>query len=144
LAYPPEAARQKAMRGRWRRQQGNDGKARVLVDFETNKTVHRSRKRPNERLSEQPDNARMVSALEAHIATLKDALAKTEALAEQRLADIQHEQVRVTELTTELLRLTSQVMASAAERDEARRRADELLYALTALRSQPWWKRLVG
>jgi hypothetical protein len=40
LGISPEAARQKAMRGRWRRQQGNDGKARVLVGFETNKTVH--------------------------------------------------------------------------------------------------------
>ena len=29
LGITPEAARQKAIRGRWRRQRGNDGKARA-------------------------------------------------------------------------------------------------------------------
>jgi hypothetical protein len=34
LGTSPEAARQKAIRGRWRRQRGNDGRALVLVDLE--------------------------------------------------------------------------------------------------------------
>src|SRR4051794_14986583 len=32
LGITPDAARQKAIRGRWRKQKGNDGKARVLVE----------------------------------------------------------------------------------------------------------------
>jgi hypothetical protein len=34
LGITPDAARQKAIRGRWRKQKGNDGKARVLVEPE--------------------------------------------------------------------------------------------------------------
>jgi hypothetical protein len=34
LRITPDAARQKAIRGRWRKQKGNDGKARVLVEPE--------------------------------------------------------------------------------------------------------------
>src|SRR3954451_7640630 len=34
LGITPDAARQKAIRGHWRKQRGNDGKARVLVEAE--------------------------------------------------------------------------------------------------------------
>src|SRR3954469_19688878 len=34
LGITPDAARQKAIRGRYRKQKGNDGKARVLVEPE--------------------------------------------------------------------------------------------------------------
>ena len=79
LDISTEAARQKAIRGRWPRQRGNDGKARILVDLEAEKAAHTPRRRPDE----HPDERRTFEALEAHIATLKEAVAKAEALGEQ-------------------------------------------------------------
>ncbi len=86
LDISAEAARLKAVRGRWPRQRGNDGKARILVDLEAEKAAHTPRRRPakhlDEHLDEHPDERRTFEALQAHIATLKEAVAKAEALAE--------------------------------------------------------------
>ena len=83
LDISAEAARQKAIRGGWRRQRGNDGKARILVDLEVEKAAHTPRRRPDKRLDEHPDEhpdeRRTFEALEAHIATLKEAVTKAEA-----------------------------------------------------------------
>src|SRR5262249_7645803 len=80
LDISAEAARQKAIRGRWPRQRGNDGKARILVDLEAEKAAQTPRRSPDKHLNEQPDERRTFEALEAHIATLKEFLAKAEAL----------------------------------------------------------------
>lgn len=145
LGISQEAARQKAIRGRWRRQQGNDGKARVLLDVDTEAATHRPRKRPDERT----DDPRTVAAVEAHLATLREALARVEAaaakaenLAEQRLAEVHRERERVAELTTEMLRVTSTLLSTTTERDEARHRAEALQRELEAIRARPWWKRI--
>jgi len=73
------AVRKRALRGHWARQAGNDGKARILVPDET------SMGRPT---PVRGDMVSTVSALQAHIETLKAELAASEA--------------RVDKLSTEL------------------------------------------
>ena len=103
LGITPEAARQKAIRGRWRRQRGNDGKALVLVDLEAELASHVPRKRPDEHLAGRPDERRTIEALESHIATLKGDIVKGEALAEQRRGDVEAERKRRDDMVAELV-----------------------------------------
>src|SRR5215475_2216110 len=110
LGISAEAARQKAIRARWQRQRGNDGKARILVDLEAEKAAHTPRRRPDE----HPDERRTFEALEAHITTLKEAVAKAEALGEQYRQE--------AEMTS--------------------KRVDHLVAELDAYRARPWWRRL--
>jgi hypothetical protein len=102
LGITPEAARQKAIRGRWRRQRGNDGKALVLVDLEVERASHAPRKRPDEHLAVRPDERRTIEALESHITTLKGDIVKCEALAEQRRGDFETERKRLDDMVAEL------------------------------------------
>jgi hypothetical protein len=142
LGVTAEAARQRAVRGRWRRQTGNDGKTLVLVEPEALTAKKRTpERRPdeqqNEHAFERPDDARTVDALQAHITTLKDALAKAETAAATRDDDLRRERERIDQLTGELLRLTGEAMAAAAARDDLKAEVD-------SMRARPWWKRLVG
>jgi hypothetical protein len=70
LGIIPEAVPLKAIERRWRSRRDKDGRALVLVDLEAEKA--------------RPVDRRAIEALEAHIAILKAAIAKAEALAEQR------------------------------------------------------------
>ena len=90
LGTSPEAARQKAIRGRWRRQRGNDGRALVLVDLE----AEQARTRPDAH-TKRPHDTRTVAALEAHIATLQADIAKADALAEQRHGELEAARARL-------------------------------------------------
>ena len=81
LGTTPEAARAKANRGRWRKQLDNNGKAKVLVDLDAQTARTRSPgrtpdQRPDVQVNAQPDVLAAVAALEAHIGTLRDQLAK--------------------------------------------------------------------
>ena len=133
LGITPEAARQKAIRGRWRRQRGNDGKALVLVDVEAEKATHSPRRRPDE----HPAERRTIEALESHISTLKDNIAKSETLAGQRRDEIEAAHKRLDDMVTELVALSNLVAEQSAEVVNARAE-------LAAYRSWPWWKRLAG
>src|SRR5215217_6597927 len=89
LGVSAEAARQKAIRLRLRRQTANDGKAQVLVDVEDVRATSAPRK-PRDQAAddrptaeEQPADERALAALEAHISTLKDMVAKAEAASER-------------------------------------------------------------
>jgi hypothetical protein len=124
LGISAEAARQKAVRARWQRQRGNDGKARILVDPEAEKAAHT----PRRRLDEHPDERRTFEALEAHIATLKEAVAKAEALGEQASKRVDH-------LVTELVEMSMRMAEQAAVADRVRAEFD-------AYRARPWWRRL--
>jgi len=64
-------------------------------------------------------------------------LAKLEASAANHRADFERERERLDRLMSELLRATLET--SAAEEVAARRDGE-----LTALRSQPWWRRLAA
>jgi DNA primase len=138
LGVTAEAARQRAVRGRWRRQTGNDGKTLVLVEPDALAAKKRTpERRPDVQPNEHPDDARTVDALQAHIATLKDALGKAEGVAAAREDDLRRERERIDQLTGELLRLTGEAMVAAAARDDMKAEVD-------AMRARPWWKRLVG
>jgi hypothetical protein len=135
LGISPEAARQKAIRGRWRRQRGNDGKALVLVDLEAERASHVSRKRPDEHPAGRPDERRTIEALESHIATLKSDIVKCEALADQRCGDVEAERKRRDDVVAELVALSKLLAEQSAALDNARAE-------LAAYRTSPWWTRL--
>jgi chromosome segregation ATPase len=131
LGISAEAARQKSIRARWQRQRGNDGKARILVDLETEKAAHTPRRRPDE----HPDERRTFAALEAHITTLKEAVAKAEALGEQHRQEAEMASKRVDHLVTELVGMSMRMAEQTAAADRVRAEFD-------AYRARPWWRRL--
>jgi uncharacterized coiled-coil protein SlyX len=104
------AVRKRALRGHWARQAGNDGKVRLLVPDET------SMGRPT---PVRVDMVSTVSALQAHIETLKVELAASEA--------------RVDKLSTEL---TGERAARQADQEQlaaARAAADKATAELVEL-----------
>jgi chromosome segregation ATPase len=135
LDISTEAARQKAIRGRWPRQRGNDGKARILVDLEAEKSAHTPRNRLDKHPNEHPDERRTFEALEAHIATLKEFLAKAETLGEQRRQEAETAGKRVDHLLADLVGMSMRVAEQTAVVDRVRAEFD-------AYRARPWWRRL--
>ncbi|RZK44735.1 MAG: hypothetical protein EOO61_02695, partial [Hymenobacter sp.] len=101
LGVSPEAARQKAIRGRWPRRTANDGKAQVRVDVQDVKASTPVRKPKDEHPAdadttpvEQASDALTFAALEAHIETLKGMAAKAEAIATLERQRASNEQAR--------------------------------------------------
>jgi maltooligosyltrehalose synthase len=77
LSTNAEAVRQRAIRGRWQRSKGNDGKARVRIPDDLSDRTNPVRTAP---ASVPVDGVRtglerLISAHESHIATLKGELA---------------------------------------------------------------------
>lgn len=141
-----DAARTRVRRSRLQRRTSNDGQTEVLVDLSA--PVRRPRKprsggQTTSKLggyqppTESP-SATLETALNAileHVVTLKGEIAKAEALAEQFRQDRDGlrserdaERERVADLTTQLLRITTDLA-------DARK-----------VESQPrgWWRRIVG
>jgi hypothetical protein len=125
LGTTADAARQKAVRGRWRKQRGNDGKARVLVEPEVLEAVQtRPARQPagDDQAAVQVDavqvDVQLVTLLEGQISYLKG------------LAD--SERARADRLQEELLSLAKShtvMLERYANREPERR---------------PWWRRLTG
>jgi hypothetical protein len=120
LSVSPEAVRQKAIRGRWQRTKGNDGKARVRLPDGCTDGVHTATGRANRQgvrtASGRVVAERLISALEGHVETLKGELTAERARTEKALANY--------------MRLA----------EEYERRTDEL----AAERARPWWRRMAG
>jgi chromosome segregation ATPase len=135
LDISPEAARQKAIRGHWRRQRGNDGKARILVDVDAEKSVHTPRRRTDKHLNEHPDERRTFEALEAHIATLKEAVAKAEAVGERHRQEAEVASKRVDHLVAELVGMSMRMAEQTAVAEKVRTEFD-------AYRTRRWWRRI--
>lgn len=132
LGLSTEAARQKAKRLGLRRQTANDGKAQVLVDVEDVRTTTppRKEKEPEQQAEDPPVDPRLWEALDAHIASLKELLAREQARADG---------------------LQARLDAMADDRANIGRRTGELEQALAEIRDQhraytarPWWQRLAG
>jgi hypothetical protein len=140
LGTSPEAARQKAIRDRWRRQRGNDGRALVLVDLE----AEQARTRPADARTKRPDDARTVAALDAHIATLLGNIAKADTLAEERHGELQAARARLDGMDGMVGELVGQLVAMSRQMAEAAAAADRARAELEAYRSRPWWLRLAG
>ena len=165
LKVSTEAARQKAIRNRWPRRTGNDGRAQVRLDIEEVVASTIPRKPRDEEVSddcptpEQPPgeplaDTRALEALNEHIVTLKGMVAKAEEVAERERLRAEREGVRAE---TERLRSD----AERARADELAKRLDEVrgegetkraemerdlveLRSVVERMQRPWWKRLAG
>ena len=107
LGVTPEAVRRRAIRDKWARMPGNDGKTRVMVPNEA---------RPPSTPHVTPDTSALVSSLEAHIATLKTEIERlTAELAGERVG----RQGEVERLNGQLVTEREQFAGErAAHRDE--------------------------
>jgi hypothetical protein len=130
LNCSPEAARALVKRLRLPRQRANDGKALVAVDV--GELAHK----PMPARSPTGDRA-ITATLKARVEALQAELAKIEASAAGHRADFERERERAERLMAELLRATADTMVAK----EAAARLDG---ELAALRSRPWWRRMVG
>ena len=138
LNISAQAARQRAIRGRWQRTLGNDKRARVrLPDGWTDGVrtgVERVNKRPvrtgNGRANEQVATERLIAAVEAHVETLKGELTAERERTGQVLADLERERVRADKAVADYQRLAAEFV----------RWTDELVRE----RARPWWRRLAG
>jgi hypothetical protein len=117
LNVSPHAARAKATRMGWRKQMGNDGRARILVALEPRAPDEHpmSTRSSGARKGVDPQLARalegQVEALKSENATLKDQLA--------------HERTRADRAIAEFSALAERLAALAEER------------------AMPWWQRLL-
>ena len=146
LGITADAARQRANRGRWRRQRGNDGKPRVLVEPEVLQLAVQTRPtgvQPDVRLDVrpapapvQPPEPQLVAALEAQIGFLKDALDHERARADR-------EQARVDELIAkEIAALRATLEELRRDREEWRRQPPAPVTVPSVAPRRPWWRRL--
>lgn len=133
LGTTTEAARQRAIRGRWQRQSGNDGKARVLFDPEQRTPERTPSERPLERTAEQL----VIEAMRAHLETLKAAVTAAEQATDRERERAEKERARVAELSAEVLRLVAAEMA-------AKNMAADLQREIDAVRSRSWWRKITG
>jgi hypothetical protein len=202
LGISPEAVRQKAIRGRWPRRRGDDGKALVLVDTEaagkragdhTAQVANEARSaRPNQTstMAERPSlvastisgdvavlhandlpaasetigalpneiGAALVpeapaadsnhaglsapttsdaTAVANDVVALKSVIARVEAAADQRCADLEAAYRRLDEMVADLSALSKRVAEQSASADQARAE-------LAAFHALPWWKRIAA
>jgi hypothetical protein len=146
LGCSVEAARRRALRARWVRQSGNDGKVRVLLpeDYEIDR-------RPDGAPDVRPDvslandgHAALVSALQSHIKTLA---AENEALKQDLTVTRADLSAHVETLKAQLAGADARAGEEAAKTARAIKAFADLaerLDQLAAERARPWWRRLVG
>ncbi len=121
LGVSVEAARRRALRGKWARMPGNDGMTRVRPPDDLS-----DRRAPDVRADAVPDNPALVTALEGHIETLKTDIERLEAQLAGAGADLAAEREKTGKAIA--------AFSALAER----------LDALAAERARPWWRRLAG
>lgn len=165
LGISPEAARQKAIRGRWPRRTANDGKAQVRVDLADVKATMPIRKPKDEepaddrstdveQANEREADTQTFAALEAHIATLKAMAEKSEQIAnlererasneqtradrERDRADAERERANGFSERLDVAYRESMKAQEALERDIAN------LRTIVTSQQRPWWRRLAG
>jgi hypothetical protein len=130
LHCSPEAARALAKRLRLPRQKANDGK--VLVSVDLSEINHK----PMPTRSPAGHHP-VIASLKTRIETLEAELAKAEAVATGHRADFERERERFDRLMAEQLRATLDVLTT---KEAVARLEGEL----AALKSRPWWRRLVA
>jgi hypothetical protein len=166
LGVSPEAARQKAIRARWQRRMTNDGKRQILVDVEDVMVATPPRK-PREVADDRPtpeahpSDAQTIAALDAHIVTLKDMVAKVESLAdlERKRADEERLRADAERARADAERSRANTLAARVEELLGDRvKAEELQGEVANLEQQvrdlrlvveaaarrSWWRRLAG
>jgi DNA primase len=138
LGVSAENVRHRAIRGRWPRTRGNDGKAKIQLPEQGPNPVRTPGERPKQpgvrTPSEQGANPQTIKALEAHVATLLSQLAATEA----RLSEAGDRETRlVADLAGERARTGLAI-------ETFRALADKLDALAAATQRRPWWRRLAG
>jgi hypothetical protein len=152
LGVTPDAARQKAIRGRYRKQRGNDGKARVLVEPKILQATVQTQPptvRPDIQVDERMDVNTPVQTPDVSPSATETALV---ALLEDQIGFLRallgNERTRADRLQDELLSL-AKAHTTTLERhaDEMRRmtlEAEKAKGDLTEWKAWPWWRRLAG
>ena len=128
LGSTPEAIRYRAIRGKWPRTRGNDGRARVQIPEEPNPV-----RTPSAPRAHGGSDQALVHALEAHVETLKGEIATLKVqLAAAEARDAQH---------------VAQLAAEQAKTEKAIEAFSALAQRLEAMAAQhaikPWWQRLL-
>jgi hypothetical protein len=136
-----EGVRLRALRGRWQKTIGNDKRPRIRLpegwSNDGRTTVERrERKAKNDGRTtvERSIDQALVTALEAHVATLKG---DVETLKEQLAAAEARDAAHVVELAAEQAK-TSQAIAAFASL------ADRLDALAEANQRRSWWRRIAG
>jgi hypothetical protein len=126
LGITPDAARQKAIRGRWRKQKGNDGKARVLVESQV-LSEPSIRMRPDNHPHVHPDEwmDTIQTALGVHPGTMQ--------ATEPALVAILSRHIE--RLEKELGGLQEKLEGATSERDAERLRSAALSVTVDALKT---------
>jgi len=143
LGVSPNAARQRAVRGRWQQTLGNDKRTRVRLPDGWEHSV----RAPNGRSSGtgQIPAKLLIAALEAHIGTLKTELTVAEARAERLVAEFAAREAR----------LAADLAIERTLADQMSARVDNLTTELAAQRAmaekglnaelaRAWWKPRLG
>jgi hypothetical protein len=108
--------------------------ARILADLKSEQGHDPPRNRPD------PNERRRVEALEAHIATLEEAVAKAEALGEQRRREAETAAERANDLVAELVEMTSELVEMSKRLVEQTAATDKLRAEFDDYRSRSlWW-----
>lgn len=132
-----QAARQRVRRGNFQKRLNNLGAAEYLMDTDAPIPEPRGKTKDGRSENSTPPNTpdtessvrASLEALEGHIATLKEQLIKAEALATERSNEVALERERVADLTSQLLKLTTELI-------EARKAPQP--------DTRSWWQKLVG
>jgi hypothetical protein len=144
LGVSVDGARRRVQRGRWARQAGNDGRARVLVP-EGVELERRPDSAPDDTPNVAPDNPvhAQIARLEGQLAGMREALAETRArasLAETLLAAAESRAAAADGRAVEEAAKTAQAIRafeSLAERLEA------IAEAQKAKTLRRWWRRII-
>ncbi len=134
LGVSVEAARRRALRGKWARMPGNDGMTRVMLPDDWHPPGAPDVRADSDRVSSA--DATTIKALEAHVETLKAQLAAAEARIDKQADDlVAHDTAYAAGLAAERARTEKAIaaFASLAERLDA-----------LANQRRPWWRRLAG
>lgn len=156
-----ESARNLVRRKRWLRRPGNDGVQRIgvpadyLAERAADPPTHGDDDAPTMPTAIEDTEAPTVAAMEAHIATLREMVAKAEGTASHERARADAAEARATgahdradRIATELHDL-AQRFASTVEDGRTRERdleskLDAARRETEAHRARPWWRRLAG
>jgi chromosome segregation ATPase len=138
LGTSAEGARRRAQRGRWTRQRGNDGLARVLVpeDALDGQRPVRAPSVRSDRAGASSESLSLIEALRAHVATLEEQLAAAEARASEDTAalrehnatlkaELEHRGAEIDTLKAQLAASEERTTATEARVTAADARASE-------------------
>ena len=155
LGISSEAVRQKAIRYRWPRRMNNHGKAEVrvdLVEVRDQMEMQPPRKAKDENPSDarptpgepSSDTALALAALDAHVLSLKDMLAKAETMIERERERADDERARADKLQVRLDELMTERASDGRRVAEVEAAISELRAVLAERAARPWWRKLAG